>query len=124
MRSNISGLVILAFVLMFGLSSCSEDTVGKPLQRTHDLNGKTFPIKVMSFESESELQRYLQRNKLQKKKVKGFAIWNVDSRNPERVYDCTIYVVDPKGLKDKDRFETWGHELVHCVYGSFHEEAH
>jgi hypothetical protein len=124
MRSNISVLVILAFVLMFGLSSCSEDTVGKPLQKTHDVSGKFLPIKVMVFDTESELQRYLQKNRLQKKKVKGLALWNIDAKDPERVYDCTIYVVDPKGLKDKDRFETWGHELVHCVYGSFHEEEH
>jgi hypothetical protein len=124
MKNNIIFLVILSFMLMIGLSSCSEDTVGKPLKKTHDVSGKFLPIKVMVFDTESDLQRYLQKNRLQKKKVKGFALWNIDSRNPERVYDCTIYVVDPKGLRDKDRFETWGHELVHCVYGSFHEEAH
>lgn len=125
MRSNINYLVALAFVLMVGLTSCGDDNrYGKPLERTHDYSEKFLDIKVVAFETESDLHRYLQKNKLQKKKVKGLAIWNIDARNPSVVYDCTIYVVDPKGLKDNDRFETWGHELVHCVYGSFHEEAH
>ena len=124
MRLNINILLIIAFLLMLGLSSCSEDIMGKPLKRTHNLNGKEFPIKVISFESEPEMHKYFQKHKLQKKKVLGMAVWDVDTNDPDIVYGCTIYVVDPKGLTDSNRFETWGHELVHCVYGSFHKELH
>lgn len=32
---------------------------------------------------------------------------------------CTIYIVDPKV---EYRPEEFGHELTHCIYGSFHDQ--
>lgn len=125
MRSNINYLLAVAFVLMLGLSSCGDQNqFGRPLKQTHNLNGQVFPLEVMVFESEPELHRYLMKHKIEKKKVLGLARWTILKNDPSTVTDCTIYVVRPKGLDDSNRFETWGHELVHCVYGSFHEEAH
>lgn len=34
---------------------------------------------------------------------------------------CRIYVVRPKLYKD-DSWESWGHELGHCVYGQWHND--
>lgn len=40
----------------------------------------------------------------------GLAVW--DNTNT-----CEIHVVEPKNSEDID---TWGHELMHCVYGNWH----
>ena len=43
----------------------------------------------------------------------GLAVWN--NKNNK----CDIYVLEVKS-KNSQQLETWGHELSHCVYGSFH----
>lgn len=40
----------------------------------------------------------------------GLAVW--DDTNL-----CEVHVVEPKSSDDID---TWGHELMHCVYGKWH----
>lgn len=122
------GIKLLAATITAGLltlSSCTDNSqYGKPLLQTHNLDGQTFPLKVMVFESEYALNKYVQGNDLIQQDVLGLARWTVKRDDRSNVTGCTIYVVDPKGLNDSNRFETWGHELVHCVYGSFHKEAH
>jgi hypothetical protein len=34
---------------------------------------------------------------------------------------CEIHVVTPRGVED-DYMTTWGHELAHCVFGTYHKE--
>ena len=115
---------IAAIVVVATMVSCTDDPMGKPLQQTHNLENKKFPLTVMVFESERQLQRHLRKQKLTDALVLGFAAWALRADDRQVVTDCTIYVVRPKGLKDNNRFETWGHELTHCVYGTFHQEKH
>ena len=41
----------------------------------------------------------------------GLAVWSEDNNR------CDIHVLEPKNQGDID---TWGHELMHCVYGNWH----
>lgn len=43
----------------------------------------------------------------------AFAKWNN--------YRCTIHIIDPAR---RYKPETYGHELVHCLYGDFHPSQH
>lgn len=57
--------------------------------------------------------------------VDGFAIWpetrDEDGNVLNRVGDlvCEIHTVQPKGVDDNATL-TLGHELLHCLYGSYH----
>lgn len=125
MRLGIKLIVATMAVGLIGLSSCTDQNqYGKPLEQTHDLSGQMFPLKVIVFESERALNKHVEKNNLAQSEVLGLARWTAKKNDLSSVSSCTIYVVDPKGLNDSNRFETWGHELVHCVYGSFHKEAH
>lgn len=42
----------------------------------------------------------------------------VIERYPKR---CVIYAVMPRTLKDLERFEMLGHELLHCSIGKYHD---
>lgn len=48
--------------------------------------------------------------------LNGWSSIPAHSENP-----CTIHVTDIKYLEDRATMTTWGHELGHCIYGSFHK---
>ncbi len=45
--------------------------------------------------------------------------WSSTPENSENA--CIIHVTDIKYLEDRTAMNTWGHELGHCIYGSFHK---
>jgi len=46
----------------------------------------------------------------------GFAVW----KNPGNIpYTCDIHGIRPKSLNDEN-MDTLGHELTHCLIGTFH----
>lgn len=49
----------------------------------------------------------------------GFAVWANPSRRP---YWCKIHAVKPTRVKNDEKMDTLGHELLHCVIGTFHPE--
>lgn len=77
-------------------------------------------LEVKVFKNELELNRYLKENFKTEATRAGFSRWYVNDPNNE----CTIFVVDPRETRSLVHTEkTWGHELLHCVYGSFHKES-
>ena len=46
--------------------------------------------------------------------IEGLAIWFLNDKDNT----CNIFVTSPKNDFD---INTWGHELAHCVYGSWHQ---
>lgn len=48
----------------------------------------------------------------------GFAQWTLSGNTPK----CYIHVLKPRNSNDAMHFPVWGHELMHCVYGAFHDE--
>jgi hypothetical protein len=95
MKIYLIALIIFATLLL--LDGC--DKYPKP---NKELDRKEIVLKVHSFSSKSELQRVIGKRS-------GMAKWSPDDNI------CDIYIVDWD-------FNTAGHELHHCMYGSFHAE--
>lgn len=54
--------------------------------------------------------------------IDGWAGWTDD-----KPHKCEIHVVKPAKLGSSDNrsiTRTWGHELMHCVYGSYHGKGY
>lgn len=102
-----------------------------PLNPTINRTGVDNPVEItiITFDSKVSLQRkYAELNGLRyddvrknNRSLEGFARWNenADGTEPEQKW-CKIFIVKPKA--DSRRYnETLGHEMLHCMYGSFHE---
>jgi hypothetical protein len=117
-------LIPLLFIL-----SCSPESDIKP---TMDRTEQEILIRVVLHPDGNSLEEaYREVNNLPARtpvpEQWGFAAWNewrdrdgnpVD--NPGEQYWCIIHAIEPKRQADQ-RVLTLGHELLHCIYGSFHE---
>lgn len=96
------------------LSSC--DFGKKPVLKTHDWTGKDFIINVVLHpNSKAVSQAYWQRIKDDKIERDGWAGWNAEGY-------CEIHAVEVTNSSQKSRKQVLGHELLHCIYGTWHEE--
>jgi hypothetical protein len=121
MRHPIFSALVVCGLLSIGfVSSCTDN--GPALTETHNADGKDFTIRVTTFESGAKLQKYIDDNDLTTESVDGLAQWRI-TKDMSQLRRCDIYVVKPSSPRDYDVMETWGHELVHCVYGSFHKDG-
>ena len=116
--SIVGSLLVLLSALIV---SCSENE-SAVIEGTHDTTGQDMIIQVHTFRNESALNDAVSKLEgVPSFKVEGLAQWRLDAMgNFKR---CDIYVVKPKGKFDYGQQETWGHELMHCVYGSYHREG-
>jgi len=57
--------------------------------------------------------------------LQGFALWyEFPNGKPEdELYTCEIHIARP-GRVDDTHTLTLGHEMLHCVYGSYHRKKH
>jgi len=51
-------------------------------------------------------------------KILGCSKWREDGGRRT----CTIYAQAPRDERDKERFATLGHELMHCTDGNWHDK--
>jgi hypothetical protein len=51
-------------------------------------------------------------------KILGCSKWRADGGQRT----CTIYAPTPRDERDKERFATLGHELMHCTDGNWHDK--
>ena len=108
-------------ILLFGimLTSCDDQS---SFTETHNAEGYDFPIKVHTFEDDIALNKHV-------KTLEGAPVYAVDGLAQIRVdalgnvKRCDVYVVKPRSATDYTQQENWGHELMHCVYGLYHEEG-
>lgn len=105
--------------------SCSETVESPrslPALGTMDNSNRQFPITVYTYDSIADLNAAVREKKTSRLKVKGIAFWYFKSKTPDKMDRCEIHVVTP-ARKDGPHVTTWGHELAHCVYGSYHPEV-
>lgn len=113
---------ILAVLILFGLVSC--DVSEKTITKTHDVTDQYIDIKVTTFKTQSELNKFLKEKEYNNgPDVEGLARWAHPKDDLTVVSRCDIYVVEPSGVRDTSDLSTWGHELAHCIYGSYHKEG-
>lgn len=119
-------LKVAAFCLaLLILGSCGESE--KPVFKDEFVRTQ-FAVTFVLYENETALTKahaeWLGKDGLKamgvesgKYTAEGFAVWSKAGEPPA----CTVHVVKPKHLDDANRFETWGHEVLHCVYGRYHD---
>ena len=112
------------FMLIIGtvlfLASC-EQKVYTPMQKEHNRTGKPMTVTVYEHPSYGDVTRALQRFQRENKQPRttdqslGWAAW--DLHEP---YQCDIHIKPPDNINDDDVM-TLGHEMAHCLYGSYHK---
>ena len=109
---------ILAVLLLFG---CEPGSRGPEMKKEHSRTGVPITVTVYEHDSYTDVTQALtqfQRERGQPRSADpslGWAAW--DHQPP---YECDIHVKPPKYLNDDDML-TLGHEMAHCLYGSYHE---
>lgn len=113
LSKTLIGITILTMV------SC-DPAPSKKISGTQDYSNVQFPITVYTYETASELNKAIKDKKPHDESVSGFSLWFLSKRSGE-MSRCEIHVVVPTGVAD-DHMTTWGHELAHCIYGTYHKE--
>jgi hypothetical protein len=115
---------VLITVSTMWLAACSEQGTEPGLQGSINRVGKPITITVNTVNTQSELRDlYAELTGVPDAQVPdqwGFAQWNetVSGADPEQLR-CDVYVLQPR-KPDDQRVLTLGHELAHCVWGSYH----
>lgn len=105
--------------LLIALVACSGNTEspGTPVRPTIDRTGQVQQVVVYVHPSYEDVNRALDKYAgKDMPEVYGWSTWCKDA-----ACRCEIHVIKPLHLHTRP-VETWGHELMHCVYGSFHPE--
>lgn len=118
MLRGILSKIILATLVVF-LVSCDPSPDNK-VSGTQDYTGIEFPITVYTYDNRTELNKAVEGRKPKGQRVEGLALWSLGKTSRE-MKRCEIHVVVPRGVED-EHMTTWGHELAHCVYGTYHKE--
>jgi hypothetical protein len=76
-------------------------------------------LRIEVFDTKENLDQYISTHfKIREGKREGMAYWYKNDPDNE----CTIYVPSPKGISLKEAESIYGHEILHCIYGSYHIE--
>lgn len=102
--------IILPLVIILTIIGCSESEPKVKPQRNYE--GKPLVITVHAFDSKKKLIKATKDYGTVHQA--GLAVWSPDDNK------CDVYVLRSKKA-DSNRYNTWGHELGHCLYGSFHK---
>jgi len=121
--ANIIKITILSIAFLF-LWACDDQS---NLTKDFDRANKPIVLRVFVHKNEKEVtEAYkkhlgpeLKNDKYANALREGWATWSPASVQENPI--CDVHVVEPRSVKDKRVIETWGHELVHCIYGKYHK---
>lgn len=111
---------IIAGCLLLASYGCGVDT--KDVLQDMNREGLPQVITIYVYKNEREVTKAYKeflgneiKNDPNKDAIRqGWSTWLSDD-------SCEIHVVKHKSQSDKNNFETYGHELTHCLYGKFHK---
>jgi len=118
MLQNIKSKILLTALILF-IVSC-EPSPEKKISGTQDYSNVKFPITVYTYETSNELNKAVKNKSGHGQPVEGLSLWFL-TKKTNQMSRCEIHVVVPNGVDDNHTM-TWGHELMHCVYGTYHKE--
>lgn len=126
-------IAILAFIVVMvvlgGMFGCEPSR--EPVNPTTDREGHPVPVTVYFYDSAREVTiKYREIHGIARSEKiatrHGFAIWPEwrDTQTGEALefpdqYECEIHTVRPTRVDDIATL-TLGHEVLHCIYGSYH----
>lgn len=111
-------------LLVFSLTSCDSRKEG--IEGSIDRVGQEIRTTVTFHENSVDLKlAYAEVHDIKPHEVptglEGFAVWyewkNQEPENAE--HECIIHTVEPRRVDDNNTL-TLGHEMLHCLYGSYH----
>lgn len=111
---------VIPLALLLAVAGCS--TTPNQIKGSHNYESREFNIKVTVHDTNRKLNRVVGRKYGELNNgysVEGFSIWYI-TEDASEMETCELHVVRPEGPEDNYEFSTWGHELAHCVYGTFH----
>lgn len=122
--------LLLSITTLF-LTSCDVIKT-EPLKGTLERSGKPIITTIYFYNSVEEVQdKFREVHNLSKNhrtNVEGFSRWpEFRDSNGKPLSDdgqtltCTIYTVRPTSIDDNATL-TLGHELLHCIIGTYHKE--
>lgn len=125
----ILSIIVLA-TLAFLFVGC-EPHKGEPVVATIDRTGQPIEVVVFFYDNINEVTRvYREKHNLPRNaempRPLGFAMWpewfDEDGNRVEQpeLFRCEIHTIRPTHVDD-DPTLTLGHELLHCLYGSYHK---
>lgn len=109
-------IVTLMIVVFIGLNACSDQNNIKPIKGDLDRIGQDLIITVKLYETQKELinaRVEIEPSFDKRQNLQGFAIWSPNDNV------CAIYTLKPRRIDD-DRTTTLGHEMLHCLIGTYH----
>lgn len=113
-KFKIIAIIIIALVIIL-VGGCQDR--GKPIQQTQYWESQPFTLTVHLYESSRQISREYHRLYGDDGKERyGFAVWYPNDN------ECVIHTLELKYQNEKFKMETTGHELYHCIYGSYHPE--
>lgn len=123
----IAGAVFLGTIVL--LSACEPRK--ERVEKVHDRTGHPIIVTVHIYDTQRELdQAYRDLHGISRRddhdRRYGFAVWpewrdrDGNPVNEGGEWTCEIHILEPRFVDD-DRTLTLGHEMVHCIYGSYHE---
>jgi len=111
-------------LLVFSLTSCDSRKEG--IEGSIDRVGEDMRTTVHFHENRVDLKlAYAEVHDIKPHEVpaglEGFAVWyEWKNKKPENAEnECTIHTVEPRRVDDTNTL-TLGHEMLHCLYGSYH----
>lgn len=121
-------LVVAVAGIAFAVVSCNP--VGERVEKNFDRTETPVKITVFFYPNNSAVTtEYRIRHDIPRSSpfpgVEGFAVWpewrDKDGNPIEKKdeFECEIHAVQPKSVDDNATM-TLGHELLHCLYGSYH----
>jgi len=120
MKNSVKGFI--AASLLF-LTSC--DPSSSSLPEDFDRSGEEMHITVIFHATQNDVDKaYVEefgraRNEQNLNRL-GFAVWANPGNKP---YWCRIHAQKPTRVTGDDKMDTLGHELLHCLIGTFHPEV-
>lgn len=117
MRIPYTLISILAVLVLFG---CEQKPLGPKMEKEHNRSGVPMTVTVYEHPTYNDVTRALDRfhreNRIPRRNDPslGWAAWD---REPP--YQCEVHIKPPDRLDDDDVM-TLGHEMAHCLYGSYH----
>lgn len=109
-------LIILATLF---LVTCSEEGSDGNLLTDFDRTEQVIEVVTYFYDKQSEVDAvFAEKYGTANDGREGFAVWANPSRTP---LWCEIHTLRPKNNND-DNMSTLGHEMFHCLRGTFHKE--
>jgi hypothetical protein len=115
--------ILLSLLIVMCVISCTSDE--SAIEGSIDRVGEEIRVTVHFYDDNRAIrQHYAAVNGISYRNtpanIQGFAVWHEWIEEPANVgHFCTIHTLRPKRIDDNNTL-TLGHELLHCLYGTYH----